>query len=88
MGTGSFLIVEAAGAWGWPPTPHLVPKVLEKGRAIPLLTLKACVAYKKGENLPTTGDILSAYAVKHPPHTRTGKLLSMCKLYRLQFYVN
>ena len=33
--------------------PHLVPKVLEKGRAIPLLTLRACVACKKGENLPT-----------------------------------
>jgi hypothetical protein len=34
-------------------TPHLVPKVLEKGRAIPLLTLRACVANKKGEKLPT-----------------------------------
>jgi len=34
--------------------PHLVPKVLEKSRAIPLLTLRACVAYKKGENLPTS----------------------------------
>ena len=32
------------------PHPHLVPKVLEKSRAIPLLTLRACVAYKKGEN--------------------------------------
>ena len=31
--------------------PHLVPKVLEKNRTIPLLTLKAGVAYKKGENL-------------------------------------
>ena len=31
---------------------HLVPKVLEKSRAIPLLTLRAFVAYKKGENLP------------------------------------
>jgi len=36
------------------PTPHLVPMVLEKSRAIPLLTLRACVAYKKGENLPTS----------------------------------
>ena len=34
------------------PQPHLVPKVLEKSRAIPLLTLRTCVAYKKGENLP------------------------------------
>jgi len=31
---------------------HLVPKVLEKGTTIPLLTLRACEAYKKGENLP------------------------------------
>jgi len=35
---------------GLTPHPHLVPKVLEKGRAIPLLTLRACVAYRKGEN--------------------------------------
>jgi hypothetical protein len=33
--------------------PHLVPKVLEKGTAIPLLTLRAFIAYKKGENLHT-----------------------------------
>ena len=31
------------------PHTHLVPKVLEKSIAIPLLTLRACVAYKKGE---------------------------------------
>ena len=37
---------------GLTPHSHLVPKVLEKSRAIPLLTLRACVAYKKGENLP------------------------------------
>ena len=30
-----------------------MPKVLEKSRAIPLLTLRAWVAYKKGENLAT-----------------------------------
>ena len=35
------------------PPSHLVPKVLEKSRAIPLLTLRVCVAYKKGENLTT-----------------------------------
>ena len=35
---------------GLTPSPHLVPKVLEKSRAIPLPTLRACVAYKKGEN--------------------------------------
>ena len=55
MGTGSFSGVEAAGVWGWPP-PHLVPKVLEESRAIPLLPLWACVAYKKRENLPTFQD--------------------------------
>ena len=31
---------------------HLVPQILGKSRAIPLLTLRACVAYKKGEHLP------------------------------------
>ena len=36
---------------GLHPPPHVVPKVLEKSRAIPLLTLRACVFYKKGENL-------------------------------------
>jgi len=38
---------------GLTPHPRLVPKVLEKIRAIPLLTIRAFVAYKKGENLPT-----------------------------------
>jgi len=41
--------------WAEPPplsNPHLVPKVLEKSRAVSLLTLMACVAYNKGENLP------------------------------------
>jgi hypothetical protein len=38
---------------GLTPPPHLVPKGPRKSRAIPLLTLRACVAYKKGENLPT-----------------------------------
>ena len=43
---------------GLTPHPHLLPKVLEKSRAIPLLTLRACVAYKKGENLPNFDFIL------------------------------
>jgi len=47
MGNGSFPRVEATEAWGRPPHPHLVPKVLEKSRALPLLTLMACLAYKK-----------------------------------------
>ena len=37
---------------GLTPHRHLVPKILEKSRAKPLLTPRACVAYKKGENLP------------------------------------
>jgi len=39
---------------GLTPHPKLVPKVLEKSKVIPLLTLRGCVAYKKGENLPNT----------------------------------
>ena len=35
-----------------PSTPQLVPKVLEKSRAVPLLTLKVGVVYRKGENVP------------------------------------
>ena len=38
---------------GLTPHHHLVPKVLENSRATPLLTLRVCVAYTKGENLPT-----------------------------------
>ena len=38
---------------GLSPHPNLVPKVLEKSTAIPLLTLRVSVAYKNGENLPT-----------------------------------
>jgi len=40
-----------------PPHRHPVPKVLEKTRAIPLLTPRAFVAYKKGENVPKTGTL-------------------------------
>ena len=38
--------------YGLAPHRHLLPKVLEKIRAIPPLTLRTCVAYKNGENLP------------------------------------
>ena len=43
--------------WPWPgadPSPHLECRGPSKSRAIPLLTLRAFVAYKKGENLPDT----------------------------------
>jgi len=53
MGTGSFPGVEAAGGWGWPPTP-IQCRGPRKSIAIPLLTLRAFVAYKKGENLPNS----------------------------------
>ena len=48
MGTGSFPGVEAAGAWGWPPTP-IYCRSPRKSIAILLLTLRAFVVYKKGE---------------------------------------
>ena len=38
---------------GSDPPPHLECRGPRKSRAIPLLTLRAFVAYKKGENLPT-----------------------------------
>jgi len=50
MGTASFPGKEAVGVWGWPPTPPSA-KVLEKSRAIPLLTQRTWVAYRKDENL-------------------------------------
>jgi len=56
MSTGSFPGVEAAGAWGWPPTPYLERRGPRKSRAMSLLNLRAFVAYKKGENLPTRYD--------------------------------
>jgi len=37
---------------GLTPHPHLECRVPRKSSAIPLLTLRAFVAYKKGENLP------------------------------------
>ena len=38
---------------GLTPHPRLECRGPRKSRAIPLLTLRVCVAYKKGENLPT-----------------------------------
>ena len=54
MGTRVFPGGRGGRGVGLTPHPYLVPKFLEKSRAIPLLTLRACVAYKKGENLPTS----------------------------------
>ena len=53
MGTGSFLGGRGGRGVGLTPHPHLVPKVLEKNTAVPLLTLRDCVVYKKGETVPT-----------------------------------
>ena len=48
MGTGSFPGGRGGRGVRLTPHPHLVLKFLEKSRALPLLTLRACVAYKKG----------------------------------------
>ena len=80
MGTRSFPGVEAAGAWGWPPTPHLVRRGSRKSRAIPLLTLRSFVAHKTGENLPALfGTYKKAYITemckcKICPALRQGKM--------------
>jgi hypothetical protein len=50
MGTGSFPGVKCGRGVGLTTHPLLVPRSC-KSRAIPLLTLWAFVAYKKGENL-------------------------------------
>jgi len=52
MDTGSFPWVNCGRGVGLITPPHLVPKVLEKIIAIPLLTLRSCVTYKKGGKLP------------------------------------
>jgi hypothetical protein len=63
MGTGSLPGVESGR--GVTLTPHslLVPRSKKQGRAIPLLSLRAFVAYKKGETylIATDNDVI----VKH-----------------------
>jgi hypothetical protein len=49
MGTGSFLGVESGRGVKLTPHPLLVPRSKKQGRAIPLISLRAFVAYKKGE---------------------------------------
>ena len=51
---GYWVFPEGRGGWGvgLTPHPHLVQKVLEEVRAVPLLTLRACLIYKKGKILP------------------------------------
>jgi len=51
MGTGSFPGGRGGRGVGLTPHHHLVPKVLEKSTAVPLLTVRVCVAYENGENL-------------------------------------
>ena len=48
-------LVNFSVPWNGADTPHshLVCRGPRKSRAIPLLTVRAFVAYKKGENLPT-----------------------------------
>ena len=47
MSTKSFPGAKCGRGVGLTSHPHLVPKILEKSRSIPLLTLRACVTYKK-----------------------------------------
>ena len=79
MGTGSFPGVEAAGAWGWPPTPHLECRGPRKSTAIPLLTLRAFVAYKKGENLPSLNRISQHSIVASVLHAAGSRFESRLK---------
>ena len=68
MGAGSFPGVEAAEAWGLTPPPLSNAEVLEKRRAIPLLTLRLCVSYKKDKtylNMPHAA-IMSAHPLMCP----------------------
>jgi len=51
IGTRYFPQGEAAGGWDCPPHPYLECRSHRKSRAIPLLTLRAFVANKKGENI-------------------------------------
>jgi hypothetical protein len=53
MGTGSFPGVESGRGVMLTPDPLLVPRSKKQSRAIPLLSLRTFVAYKKGETYPT-----------------------------------
>jgi hypothetical protein len=53
MGTGSFLGLESGRGVTLIPHPLLVPRSKKQSRAIPLLSLRAFVSYKKGETYPT-----------------------------------
>jgi len=68
--------------WRWPglgadPHPHLECRGPRKSRAIPLLTLRACVAYKMGENRPTlteTPTEMSTRSISCAVVTKSGNL--------------
>jgi hypothetical protein len=49
MGTGSFPGVESGRDVTLTPQPLLVPRSIKQSKAIPLLSLRAFVACKKGE---------------------------------------
>jgi hypothetical protein len=53
MGTGSFLGLESCQGVTLTPHPFLVPRSKNRVGYIPLLSLRAFVACKKAENLPT-----------------------------------
>ena len=61
---------------GLTPHTHLVPKVPEKIRAIPLLTLSTCVAYKNSEILPTYFNFSTCFGLLCAHHQEN--LLYLC----------
>jgi hypothetical protein len=54
MGTRFFLGVESGQGVTLTPHPLLVPRSKKQSRAIPVLSLRAFVAYKKRVKLPTS----------------------------------
>ena len=50
---------------GLTPSPPSSAEVLEKSKAVPLLTLRASMAYKKGENPPTFSDEVKALFINN-----------------------
>jgi len=75
---------------GLTPHPDLVPKVLEKSRAIPLLILRT--AYKKGEKLKEPKNILRDRAVLGAVYTCEGvdviklDLMVVCFFFASKFF--
>ena len=63
---------------GLTPQPLLVPKVLEKSRAIPLLTKRACMTYKERVNTYLIYD--------HTSHDKVSYVRHYCYCYYYYYY--